>query len=424
MGGGAGRPAGWTRQQAAWMLYDWAASAFATTVLAGFFPVFFKSWWASGMGDAAASALVGTGNSAATLVVLAVALLFGAWADRAARRKGLLLVFCLAGAAATAALPLAGKGQAAAALALFVVAAAAYAGGNVFYDSLLPVVAPSGRRDIVSAGGYAMGYLGGGALFLVNVVMYLRPSLFGLADGAAAVRASFVTVGAWWLLFSLPLLLVVKEPRPEAPVGFLRAARASAADLLRTLRRAAGSRDLLLFLLAFWLYNDAVNTVIKMALAYGADIGIRQADMIKALLMVQFVGFPAAWAFGAVTARAGRRRMLLVAIAAYGLVILYGCFMRTSRDFFLLAGVVALFQGGIQAISRSLYADLIPAGESARWFGLYNVGAHFSTLLGPVAVGWTGYALGSPRLGMLVLLLFLLAGAVLLARVKEPSLPK
>ena len=193
----------------------------------------------------------------------------------------------------------------------------------------------------------------------------------------------------------------------------------SAVETLGTLREARRYKNLFLFLVAFWFYNDAINTVIKMALVYGSDVGIEQKDMIIALLGVQFVGFPAAWIYGRIAVKAGRKRMLMASIAAYALVVFYGAFMRSSFDFYVLALVVALFQGGIQAISRSFFAGLVPAGQSARFFSFYNVGAHFSTLLGPVAVGWIGYAVGNPRAGILVLEVFLVAGALVLGRVKE-----
>ena len=409
------------RQIFAWMLYDCASSAFATTVLAGFFPVFFKKYWAGGMEVTRSSAILGAAHSIATFVVLGIALLLGAYADRIAGRKKLLLVMCLGGSLSTCALAFVNQGNHILAIIVFIAAVTGFFGGNIFYDALLPVVVPRQKQDIVSAGAFGLGYLGGGILFLVNVTMYLKPGFWGLSDPASAVKVSFFTVGLWWILFTVPLMLTIKEDRQPAgkrPPGLL---WDSIRDTFSTFRQIRRHRNILLFLLAFWLYNDAIGTVIKMAIAYGSDVGIEQSDMIKALLLVQFIGFPAAWIYGKITVKAGRRRMLLLSIGAYMFVVLYGAFMKSSGDFYLLAVVVALFQGGIQAISRSMYAGMIPSGQSAKFFGLYNVGAHFSTMLGPALVGLTGHALKNPRAGLLVLEVFLVLGAIVLMKVKEEN---
>ncbi|MFH1436170.1 MAG: MFS transporter [Pseudomonadota bacterium] len=407
------------RQIISWMLYDCANSAFATTVLAGFFPVFFKKYWAGGMEVTRSSAVLGAAHSIATLAVLLIALLLGAYADRIAGRKKLLLVMCLGGSLSTCALAFVNQGNHVLAIIVFIAAVTGFLGGNIFYDSLLPVVVPREKQDIVSAGAFGLGYLGGGILFLVNVTMYLKPGFWGLGDQASAIRVSFFTVGLWWILFTVPLMLSVKEDRQPAGNGSTGLLRESIRDTFSLFRKMRRNRNIFLFLLAFWLYNDAISTVIKMAVAYGSDVGIEQADMIKALLLVQFVGFPAAWIYGKITVKAGRKRMLLLSIGAYVFVVLYGALMKSSGDFYILAVVVALFQGGIQAISRSMYASLIPAGQSAKFFGLYNVGAHFSTMLGPVLVGLTGHALKNPRAGLLVLEAFLVLGAIVLMKVKE-----
>ena len=401
------------------MLYDCANSAFATTVLAGFFPVFFKKYWAGGMEATQSSAYLGAAHSIATFVVLCIALVLGAYADRIAGRKKLLLVLCLGGSLSTCALAFVNQGNHVLAIIIFIAAVTGFYGANIFYDSLLPVVVPREKQDIISAGAFGMGYLGGGILFLVNVTMYLKPGFWGLGGPASAIKLSFFTVGLWWIAFAIPLVLCVREDRPTAgkrPPGLL---WASIRDTFSTFGKVRRHRNIFLFLLAFWLYNDAINTVIKMAVAFGSDVGIEQSDMIKALLLVQFVGFPAAWIYGRITVKAGRKRMLLISIGAYAFVVLYGSFMKSSGDFYLLAIVVALFQGGIQAISRSMYASLIPEGQSAKFFGLYNVGAHFSTMLGPILVGLTGHVLKNPRAGLLVLEVFLVLGAIVLLKVKE-----
>jgi len=396
------------------MLYDWANSAFATTVLAGFFPVFFKTWWAGSMPAARSTALLGTAASASVVLVVAAALLLGALSDVTGTRKRLLLAFCVLGASATAAMALVPRGGALIALVLYVVGTVGYAGGNVFYDALLPLVAPPGRLDSVSARGFALGYAGGGVLLAAQVGIVAFPRAVGLPDEAAAVRLSFVATGLWWVLFAIPLALLVREPRPARSVSPLAEIRASLGRLASTLRSILSYRDLLVFLLAFWCYMDGVGTIVRMATAYGADLGLGTRHLMGALLMVQFIGLPATWIHGLLAARMGRRPVILAGIAAYAAVVVLAYTMSSPLHFFVLAGVVGLFQGGIQAISRSLYASMAPPGRSAEFFGFYTMSERFSAFLGPLVVGWTAGLSSSPRLGILALVPLFVIGASLL----------
>jgi UMF1 family MFS transporter len=386
-------------------------------VLAGFFPIFFKGYWASAMEGARSTALLGTAASASVLLVLVVAVCLGPLADATGRRKSLLLCFCLLGSAATCALALVPEGGATLALVLYVAGTLGFAGGNVFYDALLPLVASPGDYDRVSARGFALGYLGGGLLFAAQVAVVSRPALLGLAGKAGAVKLAFVSTGAWWALFALPLMVAVQEKGPASPVSALEAVRAGVARLGATLRRIRSYRDLVLFLVAFFCYMDGVGTIVKMATAYGKDVGLEDAHLIGALLMVQFIGLPATWVSGLLAGRIGRRPVILAGIAAYAAVVVVAYFMSRAWHFFVLAAVVGLFQGGIQAISRSLYAAMTPRERSAEFFGFFNVAARFSTFAGPLVVGWTGGLASNPRAGILALVAFFAAGTVLLVLV-------
>lgn len=410
-----------------WAMYDWANSAFATTVMAAFFPMFFKQFWSAGADAVVSTAKLGLANSLAGIAVALCAPVLGAIADRGLVRKRFLICFAFVGAAATASLALIAKGQWHQAAALYTVAMIGFAGGNIFYDSLLTTVATEKRLDAISALGFSLGYLGGGLLFALNVGMTLRPGFFGLENAAAAVRFSFLSVGIWWILFSLPLILFVREPagRGRAEIGGIVAA--GLRQLLQTFREIRHHRTIVTFLAAYWLYIDGVNTIIVMALDYGLSIGFASQDLILALLMTQFIGFPAALAFGRLGGKIGTKRAILAAIAVYLAMPLWGFFMQSKTEFFLMAGFIGLVQGGVQALSRSLFARIIPPDKAAQYFGFYNMVGKFAAVVGPVLIGgaavWARSAgisgdLAS-RLSILSIAFLFLAGGGLLLLVDE-----
>jgi UMF1 family MFS transporter len=396
------------------MLYDWANSAFATTVLAGFFPIFFKTYWADHMDGPSSTALLGTAASAAVLFVFLVAVGLGTLADRRGWRRWLLGLFCLMGSGCTVALAFVPQHATTIALVMYLAGTVGYASGNVFYDALLPLVAPAHKLDDVSARAFALGYLGGGLLFALQVLLVQFHDRVGIS-APTAVRISFATTGVWWAAFAVPLLVRVRErAAAERAGGAFAEMRESFSRLLNTLRSVRSHRDLFVFLVAFWFYGDGVQTIIKMATAYGTDIGLGRGHLIGALLMVQLIGLPSAWVYGVLARRLGRRPMILAAIAAYTGVVLLAWRMTRPWEFFVLAAVVGLFQGGIQAISRSLFASMTPPEHSAEFFGFYNLSAKFSTVAGPVLVGWTARLAGDSRAGILVLVALFAAGAALL----------
>jgi UMF1 family MFS transporter len=295
------------------------------------------------------------------------------------------------------------------AAALYMLATVGFAGSLIFYDAMLLNVARREQYDHASAFGFALGYLGGGILFALNVAMTLEPGAFGLADAAEAVRISFVTVALWWLVFTLPLLFKVHEPRVVRPSGSV--IRAGWRQLLSTFRQVRALRNVFLFLVAYWCYIDGVDTVIRMAVDYGLALGFPSESLIVALLIVQFVGFPAAIVFGHLGVKYGPKWGIYVGILVYTGVVAWGTQMTQVREFYVMAIVIGLVQGGIQSLSRSLYARLVPPEQSAEFFGFFNIMGKFAAILGPVMVGWTAVATGSPRLSLLSLLILFALGA-------------
>ncbi|MBT8445784.1 MAG: MFS transporter [Gammaproteobacteria bacterium] len=409
------RPLLLRRQVLAWALYDWANSAFATTVMAGFFPVFFGAL-ITDMDALQAQAWYTRTITVSSLAVAIMAPVLGAIADRGGSRKRFLATFAWLGILSTAALAWVAAGQWGVGLALYGLGTLGFSGANIFYDSMLCDVADRQEMDLVSTYGFSAGYLGGGLLFAVNVAMTLKPGWFGLADAAAAVRASFVSVAVWWALFSLPVLIFVREQAPAAPVSGLTAARAGWRQLKSTLSDLRDIRVVLTFLVGYWLYIDGVNTVIKMAVFFGDTVlKLDQGSLIAALLLTQFVAFPAALAFGWAGQRVGAKRAILAGLAVYiGLLIYAWRWLDSTGGFYGLAVGVGLIQGGVQGLSRSLFGQLIPLSKSAEFFGLFNMVGKFAAIIGPLLMGGVPLLTGNPRDGILaVAVLFIIGGAIL-----------
>jgi UMF1 family MFS transporter len=407
------------RPAVSWALYDWGNSAFATTVMAGFFPAFFRQFWSAGADSSLTTYRLGMANAAAGFVIALLAPLLGAIADRGGKRKRMLLAFSLLGIATTLAFYFVGQGQWLVAAILFALGTLGFNGGVVFYDALLLDVAQPAELDRVSALGYALGYLGGGLLFALNVLMVVKPALFGLHDAAEAVRWSFVTVSLWWLVFLLPLMLYVRESPPTGSGHEVSAWTAGWRELAATARQLRKHKALLQFLLAYWLYIDGVNTIIKMAVDYGMALGLKSSDLMGALLLTQFVAFPAAVAFGRLGERFGARRSLLLGVAVYAAVTIWAYYLSSALEFYAMAVVVGLVQGGVQSLSRSLYGRLVPEGKSGEFFGFYNMVGKFGTVLGPALMGVMALLTGSTRASILSLLLLFLLGGALLYRVRS-----
>jgi MFS transporter, UMF1 family len=402
------------RAQRAWALTAWANHGFVTTVLVGFFPVFLNKYWAVGLPGARSTLYLGLANSSASLVVMLMAPWLGAYADRRGQKKLWLGVFSCIGVAFTALLAAVGSGEWQWALPVFAVASIGFYAGSSFQDALLVQVASPAEAHRISAYGFAAGYIGGGLLLALNVLLALHPQWFGLPDAAAATRLAFVDVAIWWALFTLPLFRHVPEAPPtvEAP-GW--------AELRGTIRKIIHDRTVRGFLLAYWLYIDAIGTLQQMAVDFGSKVGLPTSALIQALLLVQFISFPSALFFGRLGDRIGPRRAILIGLAVFVFVSAWALLLRTAWQFYLMAVLVGLVQGGVQSLSRSLYSQLIPRERSGEYFGFYNMLGKFAAVIGPVLVGVMGTLSGSPRVGVSSLVLLFAAGAALLWNVRLPA---
>ncbi|SEB00748.1 MFS transporter, UMF1 family [Thiothrix caldifontis] len=408
-----------TRQRWAWAFYDWANSAFITTVMVAFFPIFFRQYWAKGLPSEDITLHLGTANAMASLSIMLLAPFLGTVADQGGIKKPMMAGFVTLGVCATLGLTLVGESQWQWAMFAFVLAVVGFLGANIFYDSLLVDVAEEKDFNRVSALGYGLGYLGGGLLFALCVLLTLKPEWFGLEDKVAAVRWAFGVTALWWAVFSVPLWWWVRERVPVQAVRphLLTLLRQSVRQLVATFRHIRQLRVVWLFLLAYWFYIDGVDTVILMSVDYGKAIGFADDGLITALLITQFIAFPAALAFGWVGNRIGAKRGILLGLAGYVVITVMASQMTNAHEFYWLAGAVGLVQGGVQALSRSLYASLIPVEQAAEFFGFYNMLGKFAAIIGPLLVAWVGALTNSPRSGLLAVLLLFGLGAWLLWKV-------
>ena len=400
-----------------WAFYDWANSAYSTTVMAGFFPLFFKEYWADPHNPSQSTFYLGMANSIASMVVAALAPLLGSVADQGSIKKKFLTFFAFLGVIMTGGLWMVAQGNWQMAVLFYVIATIGFASGNVFYDAMLPGLASEERVDAVSSLGFGLGYLGGGLLFLVNVFMYLKPELFGIPDGATAIKISFLSVAVWWAVFTIPLILFVPEPKNYENIDFNNAIRMGWVQLVQTFKEIRNMKVVGTFLLAYWFYIDGVDTIIRMAVDYGMSLNFPGESLIIALLIVQFVAFPAALIYGWLASKIGAKTGIMVGIIAYSFITLLGYFMTEAWHFYVLAILIGLFMGGIQALSRSLYTRIIPPDKSAEFFGFYNMLGKFAAIIGPALMGTIALVTGSARLSILSILLLFILGAFFLNKV-------
>lgn len=400
-----------------WALYDWANSTFATTVMAGFFPVFFSAYWTQGAKASTTTFYLGLGNSIASLIVAILSPILGAIADHGSYKKRFLVTFAFLGCLMTANLSLVHAGQWQLAILFYITANIGFSGANTFYDSLLPSVASEKKVDFVSSLGFSLGYIGGGLLFLINVLMYLNPEAFNLADDVAAIKASFLMVGIWWFVFTIPLILFVKEEKMPKSKKVRSSVRVGLKEFKTTVKDLKHLPTLLTFLAAYWFYIDGVDTIIRMAVNFGTALGFPASSLIVALLLTQFVAFPSALLYSMFGQKIGVKKALLVAIVAYSLIAGFGAFMTKEIHFYLLAGAIGLFQGGIQALSRSFYTRLIPPNKNAEFFGFFNMLGKFAAILGPLLMGFVTLITDNNRIGIVSLIILFVIGGFLLNKV-------
>jgi MFS transporter, UMF1 family len=431
----AARPVGWLAkiglhrpELRAWAMYDWAVSAVQTTIMVAVFPIYFIRVAGANVEPATATQYLAVANSIVLALTAVISPVLGALADYLAIRKRLLGVFMVVGALATAAMFTVQSGDLMLASVLFILALAGASASFVFYESLLPHLAAPDEVDRVSSAGYAIGYFGGGVLLALNLAWISAPRLFGLPSGPGLTpeqatlpaRLAFLSVAAWWLLFSIPLFRRVAEPprRVEADETLGASPVATAFHRLgETVKTLRGYRQAFLMLLAFLLYNDGIQTIIKMATAYGTEIGIDQNALILAILIVQFVGVPCAFLFGMLADRIGAKRSIFLGLLAYVGISILGYFMTTAAHFFMLAALVGVVQGGTQALSRSLFASMVPPHKSGEFFGFFSVFEKFAGIFGPLLYAGAIMMTGSSRNAILSVIVFFIAGAALLALV-------
>lgn len=405
-----------------WAMYDFGNSAYSTTVMAAFFPVFFKQYWSQGADAVQTTSRLGFAISFASLLVALMSPTLGAMADLKGSKKRFCLIFTLLGVLSCGLMGIIPMGAWQMALVAYSVAMIAFNASSVFYDSLLPSVAGPKHLDFASALGYSLGYLGGGLLLAVNVAMVLKPDIFGIADAAMATKLSFFTVAIWWLGFSLPLFKNIKEPVvPKNELGMIALTRASFQSIWKTFHDIKSNRNMILFMVAYWLYIDGVYTVMTMAVDFGISIGFESKDLITALLITQFIGFPCAYFFGKLGPVFGSKKLILIGIFIYSVTVILATQMSQASHFYILACIIGLVQGGVQALSRSMFARMTPEHVSGEYFGLFNLVGRFASIIGPFVVALGVLITQNSRAGMLGLLVLFGAGAFLLCFVKEPA---
>ncbi|MGG4179625.1 MFS transporter [Virgibacillus pantothenticus] len=397
-----------------WVLYDFGNSAFATTVMAAILPVFYYDVAAVGANQELAASFWGYSQSFAVLIVAILAPILGAISDYSAAKKKFLRFFAYMGMIASILLAFVGEGDYIFASLLLIVGTVGFSGGNVFYDAFLPEIAKEKEIDKVSAAGFAWGYIGGGILLAINILMILKHDWFGIPNATAASQIAFVTVGVWWFIFSLPLFRNIQEEkkhtekrdRSYVAIGFSRVSS--------TFKDLKHYKQLLIFLLAFWLYNDGISTIIKMATIYGRDIGIDGNSLIIALLITQFVGIPCTFFFGWLAKKITAKKALVLSLYVYTGIVLLGYFMSSALHFYLLSICVGIVQGGAQSLSRSIYGRMVPEHKHAEFFGFYGISSKFAAIFGPFLFGLVGQLTGSSRNGIISLLVFFIGGIILL----------
>ena len=405
------------RQTFSWALYDWANSAFITSVVVVFYPMLLQEYWNTEVSSGTRTFQLGIANAIASITVLVLSPILGSISDASSAKKKFLLFFMLIGALATTGLYFVEQGNWFMALFIFVLGNIGFAGGNTFYDSLLVGVGKKQDYDSISAFGFAVGYLGGGILLVANFAMATWPSYFGFDSSMHAARFAFITVAIWWVLFSIPLFVYVKEPARQAKGGIISNIGPGLRQLENTFREIRHLKVVATFLLAYFLYIDGVDTIIKMANDFAIAMKLDPVKLIGAFLVTQFIGFPAAIIYGMIGRRVGIKQAILFGVLAYAGVTIYATRMDSVFEFYVLAIVIGLIQGGVQSLSRSFYARIIPENKAGEFFGFYNMLGKFAAILGPLLVGMTAKLTESPQLSILSLILLFIGGGFLLLRV-------
>ena len=401
----------------AWAFYDWANSAFALSVMAVLFPLVLGGYWNDGASGSAVTARLAWITAGSSAIVCLIAPVFGTIADTGGYRKRFLFVLALLGAATTAALGAVGESAWPMALTLYLFASVGYYSSTIFYDSLLIDVTERRFYSFISSLGFSVGYLGGALLLALHVWMLLSPATFGFVDVDSVFKFAFVSVGVWWLVFTMPLLLFVPERHSTREVAGY-AVRAAWEELKSTIRQIRQYRNVVIFLIAYWLYIGGVFTVIFMAVNYGQRLGFGRQDLVTALMITNFVGFPATLLYGYFGHKYGPKRGIYFALAVYIVMSMWAMFMVDVRQFYVMAIIIGCVQGGVQGLSRSLYASLIPPDQPGEFFGFYTLLTKFAHVLGPVLVAIAAMLSDDPKWALLALMPFFIGGGMLLTVVR------
>lgn len=402
-----------------WVMYDWANSAFATTVMAAVLPIFYSDVAGKGLSSSQATSYWGYTQAISMLFVAILAPILGAISDYSKSKMKFLKFFVFIGTMATTLLFFVNTGDYILCSILFIIGTIGFSGGNVFYDSLLPLITERNEIDYISSKGYAFGYLGGGLLLLLNLAMIEFPNLFFIQDALLATKIVFVTVAIWWFVFSIPLFRNVKDEDKGQPKGDSSYIAIGFNRIINTFKEIKKYRQLFKFIIAFWLYNDGIGTIIRMATIYGREIGIGQTHLIGALLLTQFVGIPFSILFGKIAGKIGTKRSIYAALTIYVFIVSWGYFLDSALDFWILAFFVGTVQGGSQALSRSLFGSMVPKSKSAEFFGFLGISSKFAAMFGPFVFALVGQITGSSRYGIISLILFFGLGMFILSKVDE-----
>ena len=384
-----------------WVLYDWANSAYATIVLAGFFPIIFAEYYASSIPASERTLYLGISNSSASLILIFLAPLFGLMADKFSNKKLFLLIFTSLSIISTLILSFISKDSFVLASIFFSISLLGFMMSNVFYDSML-LNFESHKYDKISSMGYALGYLGGGLAFVFTLI-FLYFNSESTIEIISSSKISFIFAASWWLIFMIPLFLYWPEQKINS----------KSTSLLDTFREIKSIKPIFLFLLSYWIYIDGVDTIIRMAINYGLTLGFSSSDLLIALLVTQFVAFPGTLMINKISEYFTCEFAIIGCLIMYLVITILAYSLDSIFEFYLIASLIGLVQGGIQALSRSYYARLIPNNKHSEYFGIYNMLGKFAALIGPLIVGLITYLTHDPRLGMLSIGLFFITGIIL-----------
>ena len=386
--------------------------------MAVLYPLFLGSYWSAGASGASITSRLAWITAAANAIVAILAPILGTIADAGGYRKRFLVGLAVIGAGMTAALGFVGEGNWQWALGLYVVASVGFYSSTVFYDSLLVDVTKPRYFDFVSSLGFSLGYLGGASLLAIHVWMISSPATFGLSSSNEAIRFAFMSVGIWWAIFLIPLIRWVPENKRGRKVAG-NVLKASYRELRATIAKIGQYRNVVIFLTAYLFYLAGVFTVISMAVNYGQRLGFDQFDLVKALLITNFVGFPATILYGLLGHRFGPKVGLHLALAVYVLVSSWAVFMTDVSQYYAMAIIIGCVQGGVQGLSRSLYASLIPPDSPGEFFGFYNMITKLAHVLGPTMVGIGTIYSDRPQFILMTLLPLFIIGGLLLSFVRK-----